>query len=204
MSLDKYGVGQDPYCYPGTAALKNRFDLRDEQDLNEVEHYLSNIAAQKLEFYEPPYGLNNLKQIHYRLFSDIYHWAGKIRTVKISKGDTQFCIPRRIEPEADKEFQKMATANWFQGYARDALVTAVAESYGTLNVIHPFREGNGRTQRILFEWIIINAGYGINWWKVDRETWILANIHSVHGDDTQLIQVFDRCIGLPILTAANP
>ncbi|NYT66720.1 Fic family protein [Alcaligenaceae bacterium] len=198
MTLDKYGVGQDPYCYPGSGALKNHFDLRDEQDLSEVEHYLSNIAAQKLEFYEPPYGLDTLKQIHYRLFSDIYYWAGKIRTVKISKGTTQFCVPHRIEPEADKEFKKMAAQNWFQGHTRDMLVTEVAASYGTLNSIHPFREGNGRTQRILFEWIIINAGYGINWWKVDRDAWIQANIHSIYGDDTQLIQVFDNCIGLPI------
>lgn len=203
MSLDKYGVGQDPYCYPGTSALKNRFNLQDEQDLNEVEHYLTNKAAQQLEFHEPPYNLNTLKQIHYQLFTDVYSWAGEIRTVNISKGDTQFCITSRIEPEANKEFQRIATSNWFEGYTRDLLVSAIAQAYGTINVIHPFREGNGRSQRILFEWIIINAGYGIDWWKVDRNTWILANISSFHGDDIRLIQVFDRCIGGSILATAT-
>ncbi len=203
MSLDKYQVGQDPDCYPGTDVLKNRFGLRDDKDLNEVEHYLSNKAAETLDFQEPPYSLDTLKNIHRTLFSDIYSWAGEIRTVKISKGNTQFCIPGRIEPEAVKAFNKMADANWFVGYPRDALVVAVAKAYGTLNVIHPFREGNGRSQRILFEWIIINAGYGISWWKVDQDEWIQANIGSFYGDDTHLIAVFDRCIGLPISTTVN-
>lgn len=203
MSLDKYGVKQDPDCYPGTDVLKNRFGLHNDKDLNEVEHYLSDKAAQKLDFHEPPYGLDTLKNIHYSLFSDIYSWAGQIRTIKLSKGNTQFCIPSRIEPEAIKEFQKIAAANWFEGYSRDLLVVAIAKTYGTLNVIHPFREGNGRSQRILFEWLIINAGYEISWWKVDQDEWIRANIRSFYGDDSHLIEVFNRCIGLPISTTLN-
>lgn len=87
MTLDKYGVGQDPYCYPGTDSLKNRFDLRDAQDLSEVEHYLTNKAAQTLEFHEPPYSLDTLKQIHYHLFANVYSWAGEISTVIKREGD---------------------------------------------------------------------------------------------------------------------
>lgn len=204
MSLDKYGVGQDPDCYPGTDVLKNLLDLRDAEDLNEAERYLTGIAAERLEFEEPPYSLDNLKQIHRTLFSEIYSWAGEIRKVKISKGGNQFCVPNRIEPEAAREFRKMGSAGWFEGYPRNLLVDAVAESYGTLNVVHPFREGNGRTQRILFEWVIVNAGYEINWWAVDRQEWILANIFSFHGDDSHLIRIFDRCIGLPIQEDINP
>ncbi|SFY31995.1 Fic/DOC family protein [Azotobacter vinelandii] len=204
MSFDKYGVGQDPDCYPGTEVLKNLLDLRNDEDLGEAERYLSEVAAERLEFVEPPYSLETLKYIHRTLFSDTYDWAGKIRTVKISKGKSQFCLPDRIEPEAAKEFRKMEHVGWFEGYPRDKLVTAVAESYGMLNVVHPFREGNGRTQRILFEWIIVNTGYEINWWVVDQQEWIEANIRSYHGDDGHLVQVFDRCIGLPIQVAIDP
>lgn len=204
MSLDKYGVGQDPACYPGTDVLINLLDLRNDEDLNEAERYFTEAAAEQLEFMEPPYSLETLKHIHRTLFSKIYSWAGDIRTVKISKGESQFCLPDRIEPEAAKEFRKMERASWFEGYPRDKLVTAIAESYGMLNVIHPFREGNGRTQRILFEWIIVNAGYEINWWAVDQKEWIEANILSYYCDDSLLIQVFDRCIGSPIQEAIAP
>jgi len=130
LSSDKYGDGQDPYCYPGTSVLKNRFDLRNDEDLREVELYISAKASEQLEFQSPPYSLDNLKVIHRTLFSDLYSWAGKIRTVKISKGGTQFCVPERIEPEASKIFAFMASASWFESRSRTALINSIAESYG--------------------------------------------------------------------------
>ena len=54
MSFDKYGDGQDPYCYPGTSVLKNRFDLRNDEDLREVELYISATVSEQLEFQDPP------------------------------------------------------------------------------------------------------------------------------------------------------
>ncbi len=81
---------------------------------------------------------------------------------------------------------------------RDALVLACAELFGDLNVVHPFREGNGRAQRILFEHIIVNAGYEISWWEVDVQEWTQANIDAVVCDYTALIRVFEKCIGRPI------
>lgn len=198
MSVDKYGVDQDPACYPGTDVLINLLDLRDADDLAEAERYLTQIAAEQLDFEEPPYDFDALKRIHHQLFSRVYGWAGEIRTVKISKGQSQFCVPERIEPETVKEFRKMAQAGWFEGYSRDLLVVAIAESYGTLNVAHPFREGHGRTQRILFEWIIVNAGFEITWRMVEPQEWIEANIRSFQGDDGHLEHIFNRCIGAPI------
>lgn len=198
MRRDKYGVEQDSDCYPGTDVLINLLDLRDFEDLEDAERYLSAIAASTLEFVPPPYSLESLRQIHYALFSKIYSWAGKLRTAAISKGGTRFCSPEFIEPESRKEFSKMAAAGWFEDCSRDQLINAVAEAYGTLNVAHPFREGNGRTQRILFEWIIVNAGFTINWDGVNSEEWVAANIQSYLGDDGHLAHIFDRCIGQPI------
>lgn len=199
MRRDKYGSGQDADCYPGTDVLINLLDLRNADDLEDAERYLSAVAASRLEFTPPPYNLDSLKRIHRALFSNVYSWAGEVRFSAISKDKTRFCSPERIEPEAAREFEKMAEAGWFEGYSRDQLVVAVAESFGTLNVAHPFREGNGRTQRILFEWIIINAGLPVNWELVDREEWVNANIRSYLGDDGWLIHIFDRCIGQPIM-----
>ncbi|WP_095194222.1 Fic family protein [Pseudomonas sp. Irchel 3A7] len=198
MSNDKYGTDQAPDCYPGTDVLINLLNLRDSNDLDEAERYLNEIASAQMEFVLPPYSLKTLQQVHRTLFGKIYSWAGELRTLGISKGDTRFCVPEFIEGEVKKEFSKMAKAGWFEGYSRDLLVSSIAESYGTLNIAHPFREGNGRTQRIVFEFIIFNAGYSIDWGLAERQEWIDACIAPFYGDDRPLITIFDRCIGSTI------
>ena len=81
---------------------------------------------------------------------------------------------------------------------RANLINACAELFGDLNVVHPFREGNGRAQRILFEHIIVNAGYEISWWPVEPAEWIQANIDTVGCDNEGLVRVFERCVGQAI------
>ncbi|MEE4617237.1 Fic family protein [Pseudomonas alliivorans] len=121
-----------------------------------------------------------------------------MRTVDLSKGDTRFCTTTRIEPEAKNLFASLAKAHWFQELERDELVKASAEAFGDLNVIHPFREGNGRAQRVLFEHLIMNVGYAISGWAVEAEEWTQANIDAIHCEYGALIHVFERCIGKPI------
>jgi len=198
VTLDKYGTGQDPYCFPDTAILRNRFGIHDEQILAEAERALSEVAADSIDFAPQPYDLAYLQQIHHRLFSDLYDWAGQLRTVDISKNDTHFCVTGRIEPEANKLFKMLADANGFQGMDRGNLINACAELFGDLNVVHPFREGNGRAQHILFEHIIVNAGYEISWWPVEPVKWIQANIDAVGCDYEGLVRVFERCVGQAI------
>lgn len=193
--LDKYGVGQDPLCYPGTTVLRNRLGLTDDNALHEAERTLSEIAAGTIDFDLPPYDLPYLQQIHRTLFADVYEWAGELRTLDISKGGTHFCNVTRIEAEAAKLFNRLAAANWYEGMTRQQLVSAVAEFYGDLNMIHPFREGNGRAQRILFDHIIVNAGYEISWWAVQENEWIQANIDAVVCDYRAMTAIFERCIG---------
>lgn len=196
--LDKYGIGQDPLCYPGTTVLLNRLGLTDDNALHEAERTLSEIAAGTIDFDLPPYDLRYLQQIHRTLFADVYEWAGELRTLDISKDGTHFCNVTRIEAEAAKLFNRLAAANWYEGMTRQQLVSAVAEFYGDLNMIHPFREGNGRAQRILFEHIIVNAGYEISWWAVQENEWIQANIDTVVCDYRAMTAIFERCIGQPI------
>ncbi len=196
--VDKYGTGQDPYCYPGTTVLRNRLGLLDDKSLDEAERALSEIAASEIEFSPPPYDLPALQRIHRQLFGDLYDWAGELRTLDISKGGTQFCVESRVEPEANKIFLSLANANWLEGLDRGDLVVAAAEYFGDLNMIHPFRDGNGRAQRILFEHLIINAGYEISWWPVEEGEWLSANIDAVFCNYGALVRIFERCIGRPI------
>jgi len=81
---------------------------------------------------------------------------------------------------------------YFQGLAPQQLIPQLADLYCELNVIHPFREGNGRTQRIFFEHLIAHCGYGIDWSRIDsQQQWIQANIEGFYGNLNPLIQIFE-------------
>ena len=195
---DKYGTGTDPYCYPGTSVLRNLLNLTDEEALSNAERDLSAAALEEIEFELPPYDLPYWSRIHRQLFGGVYEWAGEIRTIDISKQDTRFCTAHRIEPESARLFRALESANWYEGLSREQLVPAIADFYGEMNMIHPFREGNGRAQRVLFEHIIINAGFGVDWWEVETPHWVPANIAAAFGDPRPLTEIFERCVGKPI------
>lgn len=198
--MDKYGAGQDRYCYADTDVLSNLLDIRDVFELSRAERDFSELAASQILFVLPPYGLQYLQRLHSSLFRDVYSWAGEIRTLDISKGNTRFCNVGRIEPEASKIFSRMAGQGWYEGYSRTQLIEAVAESFGDLNMIHPFREGNGRTQRILYEHLILNAGFAISWWSVGPDEWVAANIAAVACDYLPLQEVFNKCISSTLIS----
>lgn len=196
--LGKYGTGHDSYCYPGTQILRNRLGIVDEANLNQAERDVSASAANEIEYCLPPYDLAALQKIHRQLFDELYDWAGEIRTIDISKDTTRFCTASRVAPEANKLFAACAKTDWFAGLDRNALIGAVAELFGDLNMVHPFREGNGRAQRILFEHIIIYAGYEISWWGIGPREWAQANIDAVVCNYGAMQRVFERCIGQSI------
>ncbi|PVY76858.1 cell filamentation protein [Tamilnaduibacter salinus] len=194
--MDKYGVEQDAYCYPNSDVLKNRLSIKDAAELTDAERDITAAAAEEIEFEPPPYSLATLRRVHRLLFRDIYDWAGECRSVDIAKGETRFCTAQRIEPEAKKLFDQLAGRNWLEGLSRYALVRELAEFYGELNMVHPFREGNGRAQRLLFEFLIVNAGYEIRWEPVTEKEWQEANIQSaLRCDSSGLEAIFEKCIG---------
>lgn len=196
--FDKYGSGQDKYCYHGSDVLKNRLNIKNFDLLVLAEKDITDISANLIEFSLPPYDLNYLCSIHRQLFSDIYDWAGELRDIDISKMDTRFCTVNRILPESDKIFSSLAKQNYLEGLERPALVKWAAEYYGEINMLHPFRDGNGRAQRILIEHIVVNAGFEIDWTDIQTDEWLAANIDSVVCDYRKLAKVFDHCIGKEI------
>ena len=113
--MDKYGeMGDSLYCYPGTNILKNKLNIHDEQILEQAELELSGLASNLIEYAEPPYDLQYLKSIHAQLFGDLYDWAGKLRQIDISKGDTRFCNFFRIEIETNKLLKPLQEKNTFK------------------------------------------------------------------------------------------
>lgn len=197
--MDKYGeMGDSLYCYPNFSTLKNKLHIQDEKILQQAELELSEYASLHIEYTEPPYDLQYLKNIHYSLFSDLYEWAGELRQVDISKGDTRFCTFSRIEVEANKLFKQLQSQNYFQHIEKQKLIMQLADFYCELNVIHPFREGNGRTQRIFFEHLLAYCGYGVDWSQIEsQERWIQANVEGFYGYLDGLVQIFKECIVIP-------
>lgn len=87
--------------------------------------------------------LNHLQKIHQYIFQDVYPFAGKVRTEQIGKGDFRFASPLYIESEADRVFQELKTEKYLIGLRKNVFCERMAYYFSEINVLHPFREGNG-------------------------------------------------------------
>lgn len=193
------GYSIDPIsanCYPGTTILINKFDIKDEEKLNEIESVLS--SARYAEWLSAPQSaaldFDHYKAIHRFLFADLYDWAGEVRTVNISKKGTQFTPAENIEHQAELIFKRLREHNYFKGLPHDEFVEEIVDFYCVTNALHPFREGNGRTQRAFLTQLIRNAGYDISFADMDTELLMIATIQSAQGVTDLLRQVFKDSI----------
>ncbi len=193
------GYSIDPIsanCYPNTTVLINKFDIRDGEKLNEVESVLT--SARYAEWLNAPkaatFDFEHYKAIHQFLFSDLYDWAGQIRTVNISKKGTMFTPVENIESQAELIFKLLKEHNYFKGLSHDAFVEEIVDFYCVTNALHPFREGNGRTQRVFLTQLIRNAGYDINFANMDTDLLMIATIQSAQGVTDMLKQIFQESI----------
>ncbi|MBM4487729.1 Fic family protein (plasmid) [Prescottella equi] len=156
-----------PYYYPDTQVYRNRFDLRDPGLLAEAESIAT--AARVAELARQPVAgdldFTYLQNIHHYLLQDVYDWAGEIRTVQTYAGDTGIPHdpPESIPDEAQRIFGELADANHLRGLSRDEFTTALAEHWGDLTSLHPFVDGNSRTQRLYVDQLARRAGWEIDW-----------------------------------------
>ena len=193
------GYSIDPIsanCYPGTTILINKFDIRDEEKLNEIESVIS--SARYAEWLNAPqattFDFDHYKAIHRFLFSDMYEWAGEVRTVNISKKGTQFTPAENIESQAGLIFERLRNYNYFKGLPHDEFVEEIVDFYCVTNTLHPFREGNGRTQRVFLTQLIRKAGYEINFADMDTDLLMMATIQSAQGVTDLLKHIFFESI----------
>lgn len=194
--MDRYDASQDIYCYPNSSVLKNTLNIRDMESLEAAEREITAVTIARVHYCAPPYSLNNMSTLHVQLFSDLYEWAGKIRNVDIAKGGTRFCTCGRIDAEAQKIFDALQKDHWLSGLNKERFCEKLAEYYCELNMIHPFREGNGRVQRIFFEHLALSAGYELDWENVSRDEWIQANIDGVNVNYGPMEKIFKRIVRL--------
>ncbi len=178
----------DTYCYPGTDVLRNKAEITTAEDLDTYEGELSTLRS--IEILENPiagqFDLAHLQRIHLALFQDVYDWAGKIRTVDISRGNSRFANVRFIESAANNIFNKLARENWLKGLDADALSKRLAHYLSEINALHPFREGNGRVQRIFISQLSQSAGYQLDYSDIDQEQIYRAMELAFNGDESPL------------------
>jgi len=132
--------------------------------------------------------------MHATLFSELYDWAGQIRNVDISKGGTKFCMASRIAPEIEKLFRQLERENYLAGVSGSDFAMKLAEYYAEFNMIHPFREGNGRVQRLFFEYLAAYNGHALDWSSIFPNEWIQANIDGYHVRYQSFVDIFKKVV----------
>lgn len=192
-----FNEGDVNYCYPGTNVLKNKLNIRNLDFLREAERDYSAVRQAELagKGVTGDFSMKHLCDIHKQLFQDIYTWAGKTRVVDISKG-TIFCLVQFIELQFDDLYSKLKEENFLADITdKKEMSVRLAYYLGELNMIHPFREGNGRTQRIYIEQLCVNNGrFEIDFTEVTRDEMIDASIHSANISNDLLEKIIFRCL----------
>jgi len=188
-----YEAVADPYCYPGTNVLKNIPGLRRQAALDAFETASTTQRAD-----EPlPSGrlsVTHYRALHHHLFQDVYAWAGKFRTVRISKDGNAFCYPENIQREMSALFDDLKKQRYFRDLTANGFAKAATTFLATLNAIHPFREGNGRTQAAFLALIADQAGHPIDLQRLEPEIFLKAMIASFHGNEKPLLRHIQRLI----------
>jgi cell filamentation protein len=191
-------AGPDPYLDPASGVLHNRLGITDAGELAQAEAALSASRIVDLERRRLPgrYDLAHLRAFHRLILGDVYDWAGELRTVSIAKGSV-FCLPQHLESYGADIFGRLAAADLLRGLAREEFITLLAEFLADVNALHPFREGNGRTQRSFFSQLAHDAGHHIDWVRLEPARNVTASAAAHRGDLAPLRAMLGQLVDLP-------
>jgi cell filamentation protein len=183
-------------CYPGTSCLINKLDIRDEEMLAEYEAMVTTAKVALLAQNPLPgnFDFDHYRAIHKFLFEDLYAWAGQLRTVDMSKKGTAFVKAGEIKMLGEKAFARLNHRHNFAGLAHEDFVENIVDFYSVINLLHPFREGNGRTLRLFITLLVRNTGREMFFDRCDADLLTIATIQAAQGSKDLLGQVFSEII----------
>lgn len=183
--MDYYEPRNSNYCYKDSNVLINKFDIKDSKKLEELETVV--ISSKLMELREKDivgnFDINHFIFIHKFLFEDIYSFAGKFRNENIAKGSFQFAEWRFIDSQLDILLTELKEENYLEGLDEEELSSRLAYYMAELNVLHPFREGNGRTIREFIREVAYENGYHLDFDKYDSTELLQAMIESVYDTE---------------------
>ncbi len=197
----------DPYVYPGSSVLKNLLDERDRNRLERQEYQLTLARRMELEVtpITGPFDLARWAETHRRLFQDVYAWAGRLRTVEISKGSSQFHASALIPAAARSTFDGLATSGLLNpAIDEPAFVVLASDLLEKMNYIHPFREGNGRTQRAFLDQVARVSGRRLAWRNVTSREHLTASIRAFNAGNGEPFRPILELIRQPPLDGLSP
>lgn len=185
---------RDPYLHRSVAILRNKLEILQPAALERVERQL---VAQRIRQGVPDgrFGLDHLRAIHRHLFQDIYDWAGEIRTVELSKAGHQFQLCRYIETGIGDIHRRLVEADFLKGLDKRRFAQGAGELIGDLNYVHPFREGNGRTQLQYLKLLGAQAGHRLHLDRLDPLAWLDASRAAHNADYGPMAAEIERIAG---------
>lgn len=192
---DLYEARNSIYCYKGTDTLVNKLEIKDSKKLFDYENKIVIVKLfdlrQRIEFGD--FDINHFISIHKYLFEDIYPFAGKFRTENIAKDSFRFAEWQFIDTELARILNELKDENYLLDLNKEMLADRLAYYMAELNVLHPFREGNGRTIREFIRELAIKNGYELNLSKTSPYDMLEASIKSVF-DDSDLEKIIYNCL----------
>ena len=180
------------YCYKDTDILINKLNITNNDDLHNAERGL--VALRIYDLSEKPlkgnFDFSYLKAIHKYLFQDIYDWAGKIRKCNIAKQDL-FCLSEHIDSFGKEIFKQLKKEKFYVIYNYETKISKLVNLFADINALHPFREGNGRSQREFIESLAKINGIMLDLTQVSKKDMIMASHDSINGNYGKLLYIFN-------------
>ncbi|MCY1692893.1 Fic/DOC family protein [Curtobacterium sp. SL109] len=186
MSVD------DKYTYPGSGGvLVNAAGIRDQRQLDEAMNDVASITMAEVRAEPVPDrpGYGYLQSIHERMFGDLVPGiAGRIRDVDVQATGTgiPYCRPEYIDANLATVFGKLEREDYLTGLDAETFADRLADRWGELSAIHPYRDGNTRSQSTYVSAIAERAGHPIDWERVDVDELRTARLYAVAGNDRPL------------------
>lgn len=183
------------YCYPDSNVLKNKLDIRDSNKLFKLEKQIVLAKLYALRQDESEYELNKDRfiYIHQFLFGDIYDFAGKYRKENVIKGNFRFAEFEFIDEQLTVLLSNLKKENYLKGLDKETLAVRLAYYMSELNVLHPFRDGNGRTIREFIRELALQNGYILDLRQSTPQEIFEATVKSVF-DTHDLEQMMIKCL----------
>lgn len=201
---------QSSYCYPNSDVLINKKGIKDEEELKLVEKNIFLLKLVKLQvkgFKSTKFDIEHYLGIHKFLFGDLYSFAGKTRNENIKKGNTPFCRPEFIYNYLSYTLEEMNKKSRNIN-SEDELLDFLAYFYSEINIIHPFREGNGRVEREFFRQFVkhLNSRLSFGSYELDysnitdevRDYLITGSILSATKGDCSYLRLFFQSVLKPL------
>lgn len=192
---DFYNARNSIYCYDNSDVLKNKLEIKSYKKLHDFERKIVLLKSYELRQNKIAgnFDVNHFKSIHKYLFENIYDFAGDFRNEDIAKDTFKFACFEYIEDELIRILDMLKNENYLKELDKEKLSKRLAYYLSEINVLHPFREGNGRVTREFIRQIAYNAGYNFDLKNTNPKDVLNACIKSVF-DTTDLEKIIFDCL----------